>query len=322
MAEADITNKTKKKWKELVLENEKLRVTFLPDLGGKISGLESKITGTQFLKQYVESEGALKPPSLGFDFKPPYAYGFDECFPTVAPSNYLFNERVIQWPDHGELWSQEWDHEVKDDRLVMKVSGVNLLYEFVRKVSLKGNKIEISYEVANNSYRPFDYIWSSHPLLEIDEGDELLIDEKIDKVSVHETNEEGQIRKKEAGWPFVLGDKTDFSMVQPESSKQAMKLFAEKVEKGRAGLFRKHADETILFGFDTIKTPHLGIWLCYGGWPEDAETGSYTAALEPATASFDRLSDAIDNNEHKIIDPGESHNWKMSIEIVNGKAEI
>jgi galactose mutarotase-like enzyme len=322
MEETEIKKKAKKEWKKLVLENEKLRIILLPELGGKMTSLENKETGTQFLKQYVESEGELKPPSLGFDFKPPYAYGFDECFPTVAPSSYLFNERVIHWPDHGELWTQEWNFELEEDRVVLKASGVNLLYEFEKEIQLKGNQIQISYRVKNTSYRAFDYIWSSHPLLEIDDQDELLIDEKVDRVSIHETNEEGQIRKKETGWPYVSGDKTDYSVVQAETSDHAMKLFAEQVEKGRAGLYRKQTDETILFEFDTERTPHLGIWLCYGGWPEDAETGSYTVALEPATASFDKLSDAIDNAEHKVIEPGECHTWNMSLEILSGKAEI
>lgn len=322
MKESKITHKVQKKWKELILENERLRVTLLPELGGKMIRLLSKSTGTEFLKQYVESEGDLKPPNLGGTFKPPYAHGFDECFPTVAPSDYLFNERVIHWPDHGELWAQEWNYEQDGQRLVLKVTGVNLLYEFEKEIRLRENKIEISYRVTNLSYRPFDYIWSSHPLLEIDDQDELLIDEKIDAMSIHGTDDEGQVQKERTGWPNVYDSETDYSIIQPPSSKQAIKLFAEQVEKGRAGLYRKGRNESILFNFDTDKTPHLGIWLCYGGWPKDAEIRSYTVALEPTTASYDKLSDAIRNGEQKVIEPGVNHHWKMSIEIIRGKAEI
>ncbi|HKK25210.1 MAG TPA: DUF5107 domain-containing protein [Gracilimonas sp.] len=322
MVETEIRKKMNKEWKEVVLENETLRITLFPELGGKMTRLENKETGTQFMKQYVESEGELKPPKIGFDFMPPYAYGFDECFPTVAPSSYLFNERVIQLPDHGELWAQEWDYEVDENRIVLKASGVNFLYEFEKEIELKGSNIEIRYTVKNDSYRAFDYLWSSHPLLEVDDQDELLIDQEVDKVSIHETNEEGQISKKESEWPFVRGGKTDFSIVQAQSSGHAMKLFAERVKKGRAGLYRKQSDETILFEFDVDKTPHLGIWLCYGGWPEEADIGSYTVALEPATASFDKLSDAIDHRENKVIEPGENHTWNMSMKVINGKADI
>jgi len=322
MEETETIKKAQKKWKELVLENEILRMTLLPELGGKMVRLVSKQTGTEFLKQYVDSEGELKPPKPGFDFKPPYAFGFDECFPTVAPSNYLFNEGVIHWPDHGELWAQEWDHEQEGQRIVLKATGVNMLYEFEKEVRLNGNTIEISYKVYNQSYRPLDYVWSSHPLLEIDEQDELLVDKKIDTVSIHGTDDSGQVLKTTTKWPYVMGDETDYSIVQPASANWAMKLFAEQVEKGKAGLYRKTSNESLIFNFDTKKTPHLGLWLCYGGWPEDAEIGSYTVALEPATASFDKLSDAIRHDEQKVIGPDENHEWKMSMEIISGKAEI
>lgn len=322
MEEFEITDQVKKEWKAVVLENEKLRLTLLPDLGGKITVLENKDTGTQFLKEYVKEEGELKPPKVGFNFEPPYAYGFDECFPTVAPSNYLFNERVIHWPDHGELWTQEWEYELDENRMVLKTSGVNLLYEFTKEIILRDNQVVINYSVENKSYEPFDYLWSSHPLLEIDEGDELLIHDMVKEVSVHELNEEGQVKKRKTEWPFVLGDETDFRVVQPESSHHAMKLFAEQVDNGKAGLYRKRSDETLVFEFNPEKTPHLGIWLCYGGWPEEAEAGSYTVALEPATASFDKLSDAIENNENRVIEAGDQHSWNMTLKILNGKAEI
>jgi hypothetical protein len=120
----------------------------------------------------------------------------------------------------------------------------------------------------------------------------------------------------------MFEEETDYSIVQAQTSNLAMKLFAENVETGKAGFYRKQSDETILFTFDAKKTSQLGIWLCYGGWPEDAKTGSYTVALEPATASFDKLSDAIVNGENKVLEPGEVHNWTMSIKILSGKAAI
>lgn len=322
MEETKRINNPSKEWKEVILENEKLRIILLPELGGKMTLLENKETGTQFLKQYVKKEGGLKPPKLGFNFEPPYAYGFDECFPTVAPSSYLFNERVIHWPDHGELWTQEWEYELQENRIVLKVTGVNLLYEFEKVIELKGPDIQISYNVKNDSYRPFEYLWSSHPLLEIDEEDELILDSDINQVSIHETNEEGQINKQETEWPYVRGGMTDYSIVQPRSSEVAMKLFAEQVKTGKAGLYRKQPNESILFEFDVDRTPHLGIWLCYGGWPEDTDIGSYTIALEPATASFDKLSDAIEHGEQRTIGPNDCHNWEMTMKITGGKTEI
>lgn len=321
MAEIMTIESKEKKWEESVLENEELSISLLPGLGGKMTRLVNKRTGTQFLKELENRAGELTPPSMGFEFKPPYAFGFDECFPTVAPSHYPFNERVIQWPDHGELWTQEWEYEQYESRIVLKATGVNMLYEFQKEISLKGNEIEISYSLKNNSYRPFDYIWSAHPLLEIDEADELLLPENVDEVSVYYSAKEKEAKEK-ADWPFMNGNEKDYSVVQPRSKDLAMKLFAENMKTGKAGLYRKKHDETILFGFDTKKTPHLGLWLCYGGWPENAENGSYTVALEPTTASFDKLSEAIEKGQNRSIEPGEINTWDMSVIILNGKADI
>ena len=38
-----------KKWKAVILENEKIRVTMLPEIGGKVWGAEEKATGRAFL---------------------------------------------------------------------------------------------------------------------------------------------------------------------------------------------------------------------------------------------------------------------------------
>lgn len=316
-----VTKKKKKEWQEIVLENENISLSLLPELGGKMTKIVNKRTGTQFLKQLENEEGELKEPSMGFEFKPPYAFGFDECFPTVAPSKYPFNERVIQWPDHGELWTQHWEHEQDGNSIILKATGVNLLYEFQKEITLKRNEIEISYSLKNNLQYSFDYIWSAHPLLEIDEDDELLLPEKIDEVSVYYAAKEKETKVK-ANWPFMNGDETDLSMVQPQSKDLAMKLFVENMKTGKAGLYRKKYDETILFNFDIKKITHLGLWLCYGGWPEDAEIGSYTVALEPTTASFDKLSEAIDNDQNRSIKPDEVITWDLSLKILNGKAEI
>lgn len=321
MAEITTIRTKKKNWAECVLENENLSISVLPELGGKMTKIVNKRTGTQFLKQLENEEGELKQPSMGFEFKPPYAFGFDECFPTVAPSQYPFNERVIQWPDHGELWTQHWKYEQNENSIILKATGINLLYDFQKEITLEGNEIKISYSLKNNLHHTFDYIWSAHPLLEIDEEDELLLPKKIDEVSVYYSANEKEAKEK-AGWPFINGDETDFSIIQPRCKDLAMKLFAKNMKTGKAGLYRKKYDETILFNFDIKKTPHLGLWLCYGGWPENAETGSYTVALEPTTASFDKLSEAIDNDQNRSIKPGEVSTWDMSVKIVNGKAEV
>lgn len=310
-----------RKWRKSILENDVLKITLIPNLGGKVIEIINKKTGTQFLKGPSTELSDITPPQIGFPFKPPYAFGFDECFPTVAPSVMPFNERVIQLPDHGELWTQPCKVERKNDKILLISEGVNVNYEFHKEIHLKQNEINISYQLKNTTYKEFDYLWSAHPLLKVDVGDEILLPEEIKDVRVYYSAEDATNAKQTKKWPFLNDETTDFSFVQKKGS-TAMKLFAENVNTGRAGLYRKQKRESILFDYDTDKIPHLGLWLCYGGWPVDSEKGDFTVAIEPATAAVDKLSEASSKAQQRVILPGETHEWSLKISIIEGRASV
>ncbi|MDZ7680505.1 MAG: DUF5107 domain-containing protein [Fodinibius sp.] len=254
----------------VVLENKELKLLLLPEMGGKILSLIRKESGTEFLQQSDIHLTTLRLPEQGEAFLPPYAAGFDECFPNVAPSSYHFNGDDIELPDHGELWTQSWDYEHKSDEILLWTRGNKLSYRFAKHIKLSKSSIEITYELENLEKVPFDYIWSAHPLLDIVPGDELLLPDELSELLLNwSTREELGTLGDFVSWPKILGNNSniDFNYVQDKSLGLAVKLFSNRLTNGRTGIYKKDTDESLIFSFDVNQVPYLGIWLCYGGWP-------------------------------------------------------
>jgi galactose mutarotase-like enzyme len=69
----------------------------------------------------------------------------------------------------------------------------------------------------------------------------------------------------------------------------------------------------VKFSFDPAATPYLGLWLCYGGWPDKSGPKQMCVAMEPSTAPVDSLAQTGDWS--RILAPGESYRWPMRIDL-------
>jgi hypothetical protein len=68
----------------IVLDNGSLRLTVLPELGGKIISLIKNESGHEYLLQPADPGSAYRTRSHGDLFENYEPCGFDECVPTVA----------------------------------------------------------------------------------------------------------------------------------------------------------------------------------------------------------------------------------------------
>jgi galactose mutarotase-like enzyme len=55
--------------------------------------------------------------------------------------------------------------------------------------------------------------------------------------------------------------------------------------------------------------PYLGLWICYGGWPDRAGTKQNCVAIEPTTAPVDSL--AIAGPWSRTLAAGASYKWTL-----------
>jgi galactose mutarotase-like enzyme len=65
--------------------------------------------------------------------------------------------------------------------------------------------------------------------------------------------------------------------------------------------------------FDATIIPYLGLWLCYGGWPERDGPKQMCVAMEPSTAPVDSLAQT--GEWSRALGPGESYAWPMLVEL-------
>ncbi|MDR8389538.1 hypothetical protein NC796_00225 [Aliifodinibius sp. S!AR15-10] len=301
------------------LENEHIKIILNLEIGGKMVSLFSKKTDTEYL---LGSHSEDPPtPDYGDPFDLRFAYGFDECFPTIKACQLQTGNGSVDLPDHGELWSRSWKYHQKEDSIALSIEGKKLDYSLTKEIALNGSSLNITYYLENKSDATLKYLWSAHPLLSIEENDEILLDSS-DKVAFYWSNVEFQ--DKVVDWPPKI-DKAgtmDLSKVQAVDANIAMKLFSAESSVSKAGLYRRTADESLVFSFDNTKLPYLGIWLCYGGWPDNKEERSCTVALEPTNAQTDSLLEAIENGEGSKLKSNMIHQWEIQCSLVSGRAKI
>ena len=154
----------------LILENRRLRVVVLPDLGGRIWSIVYKPLDREILWHNPRIRPQKAPFGVGFDNV--WCGGWEEMFPTAAPGE-INGER---FPDHGEIWSLPWAASQKETaasaslRLSCKtpISGVSV----EKCLSLVGDeaKLQVAYTLRNLTSIELPFIFALHPAMAVSEG--------------------------------------------------------------------------------------------------------------------------------------------------------
>lgn len=301
------------------LENGLLRAVLLPEAGGKMVSLSRMDTGLEHLLPSQLPAGGYVQPSYGAPFEHDDTSGFDECFPTVAACDWTDRAwgTTTRLPDHGELWSVPWDCHVDRGTLTLCAAGRAFPYTFRKRLSLVGNRLRIDYELSNQGPAPIPYLWSAHPLLQVEEGDRLLLPSGVRKVTVAWSRAERLGPPGTTlGWP---GTATSLGLqnlctVLDGSTGWADKLFSERLDEGWCGRLNCRTGEALLFHWDVSFAPYVGLWLCYGGWPA-GRPGHHTVALEPCTGWPDSLAEAATRGCARHLGGSAAVHWHLELEL-------
>jgi galactose mutarotase-like enzyme len=192
-----------------------------------------------------------------------------------------------------------------------------------RKITLteagKGWQLALNYTVTNTGGQPTPWSWAAHPLFTAEAGDRIVLPSSISTLRLEGSggNRLGSCGD-QVSWPLATladGSLTDLSAAQPSSSGIGDKLFAGPLAASENGcaLVRPRLGLQIKVSFDPAATPYLGLWICYGGWPEGPGPKQVCVALEPATAPVDSL--ALSGPWSRLLGPGEAFSWPMVVEI-------
>jgi hypothetical protein len=169
----------------VVLENGSLRLTVVPELGGKIVSLIRSESGFEYLLQPDNSERAYRRRNYGDRFEDYEPSGFDECLPTIAeclyPDEPFFPRRL---PDHGDIWCLPTGIEIVGEQIKLTNCIRSLPLHFKKTIQLRGHIVRLEYEVTNLSQSVVRFLWSAHPLLRVEPGAEIILPRNIREVEI------------------------------------------------------------------------------------------------------------------------------------------
>lgn len=299
-----------------VLSNDQLRIEIMPALGGKISSIRT-LRGDEELLQKPLMPYA--PRNSTVPFEDTDASGFDECLPSVAACSLMTPGGRLNIPDHGEFWRLPCKVRRSREEVTLESTGTSLPLRFERRLRLNDNHLRIDYTVTNASRFPADYVWAAHPLFVVEEGDCIDLPPSAQSVLVegsagNRLGPAGSIHP----WPLAdtgPGGTIDLRVVGSPADGVGDKIFASAPAEGWCALERKRPNLRIQLRFNPEVLPFLGLWLCYGGWPEGREARQYCVALEPCTAPGDSLVSAIRDGFAKRLETGAHHSWSVDFII-------
>jgi galactose mutarotase-like enzyme len=294
-------------------------VTVLPLFGGKIASIR---IGVRELLQQPLAPIAPRTRTMAFDAGD--ASGWDECLPSVAACRVETEAGVAEIPDHGDLWRVAWQPMINElHSMTYRGECFSLPLRLERTLSLAaiatGWTLRSEYSVTNLSSERMPWSWSAHPLFAVDEGDRMVLPESIKSLRV-EGSGGGRLGKADdaVAWPLATlanENQVDLRIVEGPDSGIGDKLFAGPLDGSEnwCALERVSVGLRLRVTFDAAATPYLGLWLCYGGWPERPGPKQMCVAMEPATAPVDSL--AVTGQWSRVLEPGDCFRWPMEVEI-------
>jgi galactose mutarotase-like enzyme len=294
----------------IVLESGAVRVVLLPGSGGRIESLQGG--GFEFLVQPSDSFDEQLTP--GMRFQDGACSGIDECLPTVARSGN--GVPGLEAPDHGDFWTIPWtvQEPVTSRSVTIDADGISRPLRFMKRLEVYPTSLRIDYSVQNLSSKPVEYLYACHPLFSIDPGDRVVLPANIASLQL-ESSAHNRLGNQgdSISWPITqsASDLIDLSATLLATADTADMLYAGPLASGRCGLFRSLVGRGVMLHFDSAKLPYLGLWLCYGGWPDDSERRQYAVALEPTVAVRGSLENAIRDGIAPVLEPDQTHFWTI-----------
>jgi len=304
------------RFKAITIKNEKISLTTIPELGGKIISIINRETGFDFI--WRNETIKLQKFSYDSDFAFSDGSGVDECFSTIAPCKYIdFPWKSINIPDHGEIWSLSFKTMVKGDKIIQKVCGVRFPYTFTRVIGIDGNAIRLSYKVENLSQFKFDFIWAIHPIFKLRKNTEVIIEGSPDVTVGFSINEELILRDKKYVWPVIEtedGRSMDFSKIDVDK-RYAVKFVLSNLSTGVVTLRYGDKNEKMDIIFSKDKIKYCGLWINSKGWPGESLYKYSHIAIEPCNGITDSLKECIQRNGFGSIKGGDQITWDVIFKI-------
>lgn len=287
-------------WSSVVLENDDLQVTVLPDKGAEIHQIVAVCSGTAILFQGpwgLRAPGADPLPGSGDDaFMWNYAGGWQELFPSV---NESCSYRGAPIPFHGEVACLQWEYEVLaadgvEARVRFRTRSRLTPFVLERTLSLRAEDTSLLIEetVVNESLDDAHFVWGHHcvvgpPFLEA--GCRLDIPARTIVTSPELW--EPETARLEPGrrepWPRAplrTGGTVDLRDIPGTETGSHDDLYVTDLDDGWLAVSNPRLDLTFRLEWDHRLFGWIVLWQPYGGALAEPLSGSYALGIEPWTS--------------------------------------
>ncbi len=307
-------------WGRRVLTNAHLRIEVLPELGGKVSSIALAGSGGELLQSPLKPYAA-RTATEPFDASD--GSGWDECLPSIGPCKVSYGEgKTASIEDHGDFWRVPFAvDEATETTVRMHANGTSLPLLFERALRLDDGNLHLDYAVTNTGGARVPYGWSTHPLFAIFPYDRIILPPSVKSVTA-EASANGRLGAANSDHPWPLttnaldGEALDVSLALDPDARVGDKLVLPAPPEGWAAIERKTLRTRLTLHFDPKEAPVLGLWICYGGWPNDPKAKKgYTVALEPCNLPVDSLVDSLAHGGGSYLEAGETRRWRLRLEV-------
>ncbi len=292
----------------MILQNDRLMVAILPEIGGRVTRLVDQRTGRDWMAQGGDRVDAREDAA----FLAEQAGGWDECFPTVSPWDASDTVWGRQLRDHGDIWGRPMTvTDAGPDWMTVKRETSE--YSFARTLRLDAASLVADYAVENLTGQPMPYLWAMHMLLATGPGDRICL-AGIDRLAATYVSLEGSVLPITAvDWPAGDG-RIGFPLDHVQAAMGFAGKFYAPVPKVAIARVMG-ATGGLQFGWDGDQVGHLGLWLGCGGWPTVGQV--HQIAIEPTTASADHLGQAMEAGQAVVLHPGQIVRWSVRLTMLD-----
>lgn len=341
------------------MQNATLCLIVIPKLGGKIVSLRS---GENAQTEWLWKNPTLPYQTAALDDSYTERHdtgGIDECFPSVDACQLPNNAAVFagqELPDHGELYGRPWrvERQAIDGNgcailsLSRRCSTLPCVFHRTLKVHPGNGGVELQYQLKNLGPEALPFSWCLHPAFAIAPGMKLHLPENHRLRCSYASTQAPLQTGDTLVWPYTASD-WDLSRIPARSSETdfAAKLLsatnlqevARKGEPVMVGLERpankkkggekkgrEEQGELLFFEWQPEQTPHIALWLNYGGWAPEGKAPYFNLVLEPAIGNVDSLAELFEAAEKNSqtplsqtqipqVAPGETRRWSLTLRV-------
>jgi hypothetical protein len=309
-----VTQTTTNGFPSVAMQNDRVRATVLPSLGGRVWELTDLAHGRQWI--WHRHDRNLSPSKIGSQYDDVWAGGWEELFPNDAPGR--FEGRAL--PDHGEWWTTNWKVEEASEgeqglvRLAAQTRVIRCNCTKTFRLRDDSDELEITYAIQSLEPAAFHFLFKQHFPVAITSSCRL-------------TLPGGRITPVDASFGTLLraGDEMDWpgrgpsesvpadlSRIPPRSERHREFVYVTDVPEGWCGVDDLDSGASLRLHFERLRLPYVWLFLSYGGWRD-----CYTAVLEPCTNLPKDLGEASRQGRSASLGPG--HLFETTVKAVLGR---